>query len=110
MIINYGVTMDGLANQLLNVVVGHERPDLERQWADLVSEMGENATLLVGLEDTLLRELTSSQVRVCVSSLLFPTPFSLLFSRLSLPPSLHPSLLYYTTLYSVCWGQYYSIL
>lgn len=30
MIINYGVTMDGLANQLLNVVVGHERPDLER--------------------------------------------------------------------------------
>jgi dynein heavy chain, axonemal len=64
MIINYGVTMDGLANQLLNVVVGHERPDLERQWADLVSEMGENATLLVGLEDTLLRELTSSQVRV----------------------------------------------
>jgi dynein heavy chain len=28
MIINYGVTMEGLANQLLNVVVGHERPDL----------------------------------------------------------------------------------
>lgn len=61
MIINYGVTMDGLANQLLNVVVAHERPDLERQWADLVSEMGENAQLLVTLEDTLLRELSSSQ-------------------------------------------------
>ena len=60
MIINYGVTMDGLANQLLNVVVGHERPDLERQWADLVTEMGENAQLLVSLEDTLLRELSSS--------------------------------------------------
>lgn len=28
MIINYGVTQDGLANQLLNVVVAHERPDL----------------------------------------------------------------------------------
>ena len=28
MIINYGVTMDGLANQLLNVVVAHERSDL----------------------------------------------------------------------------------
>jgi dynein heavy chain len=61
MIINYGVTMDGLANQLLNVVVGHERPDLEKQWADLVTEMGENTHLLVTLEDTLLRELSSSQ-------------------------------------------------
>eukprot|EP01040_Poterioochromonas_malhamensis_P005875 gene5875-6317_t len=61
MIINYGVTMDGLANQLLNVVVGHERPDLEKQWADLVMEMGENTHLLVTLEDTLLRELSSSQ-------------------------------------------------
>ena len=61
MIINYGVTMDGLANQLLNVVVANERPDLEQQWADLVAEMGENAQLLVQLEDTLLRELSSSQ-------------------------------------------------
>lgn len=61
MIINYGVTMDGLANQLLNVVVANERPDLEKQWSDLVSEMGENALLLVTLEDTLLRELSSSQ-------------------------------------------------
>ena len=47
MIINYGVTMDGLANQLLNVVVAHERPDLEKQWADLVIEMSENTQLLV---------------------------------------------------------------
>lgn len=53
--------MDGLANQLLNVVVANERPDLEKQWADLVAEMGENAQLLVSLEDTLLRELSSSQ-------------------------------------------------
>jgi dynein heavy chain len=60
MIINYGVTMDGLANQLLNVVVANERPDLERQWKDLVEEMGQNAQLLVSLEDTLLRELSSS--------------------------------------------------
>lgn len=60
MIINYGVTMDGLANQLLNVVVAHERPDLERMWSDLVTEMGEAAQLIVQLEDTLLRELSSS--------------------------------------------------
>ena len=60
MIINYSVTMDGLADQLLNVVVAHERPDLEQQWAELVAEMGENSQLLVSLEDTLLRELSSS--------------------------------------------------
>jgi dynein heavy chain, axonemal len=60
MIINYGVTMDGLANQLLNVVVAHERPDLEAQYAALVSEMSENALLIVQLEDTLLKELSSS--------------------------------------------------
>jgi len=60
MIINYGVTQDGLANQLLNVVVAHERPDLEEQYAQLVVETGENAALLVQLEDTLLRELSST--------------------------------------------------
>lgn len=63
MIINYGVTMDGLTNQLLNVVVTTERSDLETQWADLVNEMSTDALLLVTLEDTLLRELSSSQVR-----------------------------------------------
>ena len=63
MIINYGVNMDGLTNQLLNVVVTNERSDLETQWADLVNEMSADALLLVTLEDTLLRELSSSQVR-----------------------------------------------
>jgi dynein heavy chain len=61
MIINYSVTQDGLANQLLNYVVKHERPDLEQQYAALVKEMGENAKLLVQLEDTLLHELSSSE-------------------------------------------------
>jgi len=61
MVINYSVTMDGLANQLLNVVVGHERPDLEEQFATLVAEMSENAQLIVQLEDTLLHELSNSK-------------------------------------------------
>ena len=60
MLINYSVTGDGLANQLLNVVVAHERPDLEQQYAALVAEMSENANLIVKLEDTLLRELSAS--------------------------------------------------
>lgn len=60
MIINYCVTMDGLANQLLNVVVGHERPDLEEQFAALVTSMGKSALMIVALEDTLLQLLSSS--------------------------------------------------
>jgi len=74
MIINYGVTLDGLANQLLNVVVANERPDLEKAWADLVQEMGENAQLLVTLEDTLLRELSSSQGTHSFTHLLTHSP------------------------------------
>eukprot|EP01029_Cantina_marsupialis_P011410 TRINITY_DN2544_c0_g2_i1.p1 TRINITY_DN2544_c0_g2~~TRINITY_DN2544_c0_g2_i1.p1 ORF type:complete len:1685 (+),score=666.38 TRINITY_DN2544_c0_g2_i1:710-5056(+) len=61
MMINYSVTMQGLENQLLNVVVGFERPDLEEQFKQLVEEMSENTNLLVELEDSLLRDLASSQ-------------------------------------------------
>ncbi|CAK4656794.1 hypothetical protein LEN26_006663 [Aphanomyces euteiches] len=60
MIINYSVTQGGLANQLLNVVVGHERPDLEEQYRDLVRDMSENTQMIVELEDMLLHELSTS--------------------------------------------------
>ncbi|KAI9102678.1 dynein heavy chain and region D6 of dynein motor-domain-containing protein [Phlyctochytrium arcticum] len=60
MIINYSVTFKGLSDQLLNVVVGHERKELEEQRERLISEMSQNKTLLKDLEDTLLRELASS--------------------------------------------------
>ena len=65
--------MDGLADQLLNVVVAHERPDLEQQWSALVTEMGENAQLLVSLEDTLLRELSNSTGNILDNSELIAT-------------------------------------
>ena len=61
MIVNYSVTQTGLANQLLNVVVGHERPDLEEQYRDLVTEMSANTQTIVELEDTLLGELSNSK-------------------------------------------------
>merc|ERR1711871_1941824 len=60
MIINYSVTQDGLANQLLDNVVKHERPDLEEKYTALVQEMSANANILVQLEDTLLKELANS--------------------------------------------------
>ena len=60
MIINYTVTQSGLQDQLLNVVVGYERPDLEEQRETLIQEMSENKSMLKNLEDTLLRELATS--------------------------------------------------
>jgi dynein heavy chain len=60
-IINYGVTQQGLENQLLNVVVGHERPDLEKQFKELVEEMSANAGRLQDLEESLLKNLSQSQ-------------------------------------------------
>jgi hypothetical protein len=60
MIINYSVTFKGLSDQLLNVVVGHERKELEEQRERLVLEMSETEALLKQCEDTLLRELANS--------------------------------------------------
>ncbi|CAM38695.1 putative dynein heavy chain [Leishmania braziliensis MHOM/BR/75/M2904] len=58
LVINYGVTEDGLEAQLLNYVVASERSDLQRQSEELVQTMAENRAQLKELENTLIRELT----------------------------------------------------
>ncbi|KAM7359342.1 dynein heavy chain at 89D isoform 2-T2 [Cochliomyia hominivorax] len=60
MVINYTVTLTGLEDQLLGVVVRVERPDLEAQRESLIIQTSENKQLLQQLEDSLLRELASS--------------------------------------------------
>merc|ERR1719262_938491 len=60
-IVNCVITLEGLASQLLNVVVGFERPDLEELRQKLVQQMSENRQIIKGLEDTLLRELAASK-------------------------------------------------
>lgn len=60
MVINYSVTLKGLQDQLLNVVVGHERKELEEQRERLIQDMSANKALLKELEDSLLRELANS--------------------------------------------------
>ena len=60
-IINYSVTQVGLQEQLLNVTVKQERPDLEDERERLVKEMVQNRDLLSKLEDTLLQELSEAQ-------------------------------------------------
>jgi dynein heavy chain len=59
-VINFCVTQSGLEGQLLNVVVGHERPDLASSWTTLVEEMGASALLLEQLEEELLKNLSTS--------------------------------------------------
>ncbi|EDO35852.1 predicted protein [Nematostella vectensis] len=61
MVVNYTVTMKGLEDQLLSVIVGVERKELEEQRERLIQETSENKRLLKDLEDTLLRELATSQ-------------------------------------------------
>uniref|UniRef100_A0A8C4UNG2 Dynein axonemal heavy chain 10 n=1 Tax=Falco tinnunculus TaxID=100819 RepID=A0A8C4UNG2_FALTI len=60
MVINYTVTLKGLEDQLLSVITGFERRELEEQREHLIQETSDNKNLLKDLEDSLLRELTSS--------------------------------------------------
>lgn len=98
-IINCNVTQHGLQEQLLNIVVGFERPELEQQVSliyfgyftlilvflcgcfvarktnmciqreQLVREMSENRSLLKNFEDMLLEELANSRYVIYFDSL-----------------------------------------
>merc|ERR1719159_746968 len=72
-IVNYMVTLDGLAAQLINVVVGFERPDLEKERQTLVQTMSDNKQVLKTLEDTLLKELAGSKVPILENDELIAT-------------------------------------
>ncbi|KAL3856163.1 hypothetical protein ACJMK2_010948 [Sinanodonta woodiana] len=61
MVINYTVTLKGLEDQLLSVIVKFERRELEEQRERLIQETSVNKKLLKDLEDSLLRELAQSQ-------------------------------------------------
>ncbi|XP_078467787.1 dynein axonemal heavy chain 10-like [Lampetra planeri] len=60
MVINYTVTMKGLEDQLLGVIVDFERKELEEQRERLVQETSSSKKLLKELENSLLRELITS--------------------------------------------------
>jgi hypothetical protein len=57
MVINYGVTQQGLTEQLLNVTVKHERPDLEEARETLVKVGEEKGEGRVGLTRGMLRQV-----------------------------------------------------
>jgi dynein heavy chain len=60
-LVNFCVTEKGLEDQLLALVVGKERPDLQEQAATLVRQLGEYTITLKDLEDSLLKKLAESK-------------------------------------------------
>lgn len=54
------MTLKGLEDQLLSVIMGFEKKELEEQRERLIQETSRNKKLLKNLGDTLLRELAAS--------------------------------------------------
>nr|XP_046243361.1 dynein axonemal heavy chain 10 [Scatophagus argus] len=60
MVINYTVTLKGLEDQLLSVIMAFEKKELEEQRERLIQETSDNKKLLKNLGDSLLKELATS--------------------------------------------------
>lgn len=59
-LIFHTVTLKGLEDQLLSVIMGFEKRELEEQRERLIQETSDNKKLLKNLGDSLLRELATS--------------------------------------------------
>lgn len=60
-LLNFMITPLGLSDQMLNVVVGCERPDLEQQRDELIRKSAANKKKLQEIEDEILRVLSESE-------------------------------------------------
>ena len=60
-IVNFMITPDGLADQLLGIVSAQERPDLEEEKNRLIVQSAENTRQLKELEDKILGVLSNSK-------------------------------------------------
>lgn len=60
-IINFTVTSEGLEDQLLALIVDHERPELQERAATLQRQLAQYTITLQELEDGLLARLAASK-------------------------------------------------
>lgn len=67
-LVNFCVTEKGLEDQLLALVVGKERPDLQEQAAGLVRQLSEFTIQLKELEDNLLFRLVRGRCVVDIDT------------------------------------------
>ena len=63
-VINFTVTLDGLEEQLLGYVVKHEKPGLEEQKSELITQMNQDKITMQTLEDDLLARLSKPGVNL----------------------------------------------
>ncbi|XP_015126095.2 dynein heavy chain 12, axonemal [Diachasma alloeum] len=59
-LINFALTIEGLEDQLLGIVVAKERPDLQKKREFLIVEGAANRKALKGVEDSILKTLATS--------------------------------------------------
>jgi dynein heavy chain len=60
-LLNFMITMEGLQDQLLGIVVAKERPELEEEKFQLIIQSAENKKQLKEIEDKILEVLSSSE-------------------------------------------------
>jgi len=72
-IINFTVTLEGLEDQLLGLVVREERPDLEKAKNNLVVSLAADKKQLKELEDKILRLLSASEGNILDDEVLINT-------------------------------------
>lgn len=60
-IINFALTLEGLEDQLLGIVVAKERPDLQELRQNLIADGAKNKEMLKLVEDNILKTLSESK-------------------------------------------------
>lgn len=60
-LLNFMITMEGLEDQLLGIVVARERPELEEEKSQLILQSAENKKQLKEIEDKILEVLSTSE-------------------------------------------------
>lgn len=61
LLLNFMITLEGLEDQLLAIVVAKERPELEEERQQLVQQTAANAKALKEVEENILNTLSSSE-------------------------------------------------
>ena len=72
-IINFTVTIEGLEDQLLGLVVKEERPDLEKQKVGLIKGLAADKKTLQDLENKILKMLSESEGNILDDEVLINT-------------------------------------
>ncbi|CAL8109272.1 unnamed protein product [Orchesella dallaii] len=63
-LLNFMITLEGLEDQLLGIVVAKEKPELEEERQQLVQQTADNSKALKEVEDNILNTLSSSKGNV----------------------------------------------